>query len=60
MFTKRDFLDNNHNIFSKDAALQLLADFNEVRNWLNECKILATAAKKQMLHNEVLRYGTYV
>ncbi|XP_075976684.1 uncharacterized protein LOC142976947 [Anticarsia gemmatalis] len=41
--------------FTKDAAMQLLADFNEVRNWLNECKSLATAARKQMLQNEVLR-----
>ncbi|KAL4715689.1 hypothetical protein ACJJTC_006268 [Scirpophaga incertulas] len=41
--------------FTKEAALQLLADFNEVRNWLNECKPLPAAAKKQMLQNEVLR-----
>ncbi|CAH2090360.1 unnamed protein product [Euphydryas editha] len=41
--------------FTKEAALQLLADFNEVRNWLNECKALPAPAKKQMLQNEVLR-----
>ncbi|XP_013196634.1 uncharacterized protein LOC106139692 [Amyelois transitella] len=41
--------------FSKDAALQLLADFNEVRIWLNDCKQLTAAARKQMLQNEVLR-----
>ncbi|XP_047997538.1 uncharacterized protein LOC125235137 [Leguminivora glycinivorella] len=41
--------------FSKDAASQLLADFNEVRNWLTECKHLSAAARKQMLQNEVLR-----
>ncbi|CAB3247367.1 unnamed protein product [Arctia plantaginis] len=41
--------------FTKDAAMQLLADFNEVKIWLNECKLLATAARKQMLQNEVLR-----
>ncbi|CAG9100691.1 unnamed protein product [Plutella xylostella] len=41
--------------FSKDAAVQLLADFNEVRNWLTACKHLTPAAKKQMLQNEVLR-----
>ncbi|XP_028038381.1 uncharacterized protein LOC114249101 isoform X1 [Bombyx mandarina] len=41
--------------FSKDAAQQLLADFNEVRNWLNDCKLLTAAARKQMLNNEVLR-----
>ncbi|CAH0727022.1 unnamed protein product, partial [Brenthis ino] len=41
--------------FTKDAALQLLADFNEVRNWLNDCKHLQAPAKKQMLQNEVLR-----
>ncbi|CAG4952736.1 unnamed protein product [Colias eurytheme] len=41
--------------FTKDAAVQLLADFNEVRNWLNECKPLTALARKQMLQNEVLR-----
>ncbi|XP_026730638.1 uncharacterized protein LOC113495845 [Trichoplusia ni] len=41
--------------FTKDAAMQLLADFNEVRIWLTECKSLTTAARKQMLQNEVLR-----
>ncbi|XP_047028033.1 uncharacterized protein LOC124636143 [Helicoverpa zea] len=41
--------------FTKDAAMQLLHDFNEVRNWLSECKPLATASRKQMLQNEVLR-----
>ncbi|XP_059045132.1 uncharacterized protein LOC131840934 [Achroia grisella] len=41
--------------FSKEAAVQLLADFNEVRNWLNDCKQLTGAAQKQMLQNEVLR-----
>ncbi|XP_030022372.2 LOW QUALITY PROTEIN: uncharacterized protein LOC115441649 [Manduca sexta] len=41
--------------FSKEAALQLLADFNEVRNWLNDNILIATAARKQMLQNEVLR-----
>ncbi|CAH1636898.1 unnamed protein product [Spodoptera littoralis] len=41
--------------FTKDAAMQLLHDFNEVRNWLSECKQLATASRKQMLQNEVLR-----
>ncbi|KAF9422920.1 hypothetical protein HW555_001463 [Spodoptera exigua] len=41
--------------FTKDAAMQLLHDFNEVRNWLSECKQLAAASKKQMLQNEVLR-----
>ncbi|XP_035458533.2 uncharacterized protein LOC118281873 [Spodoptera frugiperda] len=41
--------------FTKDAAMQLLHDFNEVRNWLSDCKQLATASKKQMLQNEVLR-----
>ncbi|CAG9788210.1 unnamed protein product [Diatraea saccharalis] len=41
--------------FSKEAAAQLLTDFNEVRNWLNECKSLSSAARKQMLQNEVLR-----
>ncbi|XP_041981513.1 uncharacterized protein LOC121734935 [Aricia agestis] len=41
--------------FTKDAAVQLLADFNEVRVWINECKSLTPAAKKQMLQNEVLR-----
>ncbi|XP_050344507.1 uncharacterized protein LOC126769664 [Nymphalis io] len=41
--------------FTKEAALQLLADFNEVRNWLNECKQLEAPSKKQMLQNEVLR-----
>ncbi|CAH0400108.1 unnamed protein product [Chilo suppressalis] len=41
--------------FSKEAASQLLADFNEVRNWLTACKNLSTTAKKQMLQNEVLR-----
>ncbi|KAJ8719611.1 hypothetical protein PYW08_011786 [Mythimna loreyi] len=41
--------------FTKDAAMQLLHDFNEVRNWLSDCKHLATASRKQMLQNEVLR-----
>ncbi|XP_063828988.1 uncharacterized protein LOC135078319 [Ostrinia nubilalis] len=41
--------------FSKEAAAQLLADFNEVRNWLNDCNPLSNLAKKQMLQNEVLR-----
>ncbi|XP_053608819.1 uncharacterized protein LOC128674352 isoform X2 [Plodia interpunctella] len=41
--------------FSKDAAVQLLADFNEVRVWLDDCKQLPAAARKQMLQNEVLR-----
>ncbi|KAH9642223.1 hypothetical protein HF086_005553 [Spodoptera exigua] len=41
--------------FTKDAAMQLLHDFNEVRNWLSDCKQLAAASKKQMLQNEVLR-----
>ncbi|XP_052742125.1 uncharacterized protein LOC112044032 [Bicyclus anynana] len=41
--------------FTKDAALQLLADFNEVRIWLNNCKHLAATSKKHMLQNEVLR-----
>ncbi|XP_049874828.1 uncharacterized protein LOC126372954 [Pectinophora gossypiella] len=41
--------------FTKDAALQLLADFNEVRNWLNDCTFLSSEAKKKILQNEVLR-----
>ncbi|XP_072939627.1 uncharacterized protein [Epargyreus clarus] len=41
--------------FTKDAAVQLLADFNEVRIWLGDCKPLSNAARKQMLKNEVLR-----
>ncbi|GBP09113.1 hypothetical protein EVAR_4004_1 [Eumeta japonica] len=41
--------------FSKDGAVQLLADFNEVKNWLNNCKALSAGARKQMLQNEVLR-----
>ncbi|CAF4855586.1 unnamed protein product [Pieris macdunnoughi] len=41
--------------FTKVAAEQLLVDFNEVRVWLNECKLLTTTARKQMLQNEVLR-----
>ncbi|XP_073946184.1 uncharacterized protein [Choristoneura fumiferana] len=41
--------------FSKDAASQLLADFNEVRNWLTACKHINNTARKQMLQNEVLR-----
>ncbi|XP_068631810.1 uncharacterized protein [Battus philenor] len=41
--------------FSKDAATQLLADFNEVRNWLNDCKQLSNISRKEMLQNEVLR-----
>ncbi|CAK1582795.1 unnamed protein product [Parnassius mnemosyne] len=41
--------------FTKDAALQLLADFNEVRNWLTDCKELSVDTRKQMLQNEVLR-----
>ncbi|KOB68206.1 Uncharacterized protein OBRU01_18513, partial [Operophtera brumata] len=36
------------------ADHSLLADFNEVRSWLNECKPLSTAGRKQMLQNEVL------
>ncbi|XP_034833081.1 uncharacterized protein [Maniola hyperantus] len=41
--------------FTKDAAVQLLADFNEVRVWLNSCKPLAASSKKHILQNEVLR-----
>ncbi|XP_039757028.1 uncharacterized protein LOC120631485 isoform X1 [Pararge aegeria] len=41
--------------FTKDAAVQLLADFNEVRVWLNNCKPLAASSKKHILQNEVLR-----
>lgn len=44
-----------NNIYSKEAALQLLADFDEVRVWLNQCKQLSAVARKQMLQNEVLR-----
>ncbi|OWR51364.1 hypothetical protein KGM_206665 [Danaus plexippus plexippus] len=41
--------------FTKEAASQLLVDFNEVRIWLNDCTHLSPAAKKHMLQNEVLR-----
>ncbi|CAH2041435.1 unnamed protein product, partial [Iphiclides podalirius] len=41
--------------FTKDAAMQLLTDFNEVRNWLNDCRELSNGTRKQMLQNEVLR-----
>ncbi|CAG9583208.1 unnamed protein product [Danaus chrysippus] len=41
--------------FTKEAASQLLVDFNEVRIWLNDCIHLSSAAKKHMLQNEVLR-----
>ncbi|XP_013139936.1 PREDICTED: uncharacterized protein LOC106104428 [Papilio polytes] len=40
--------------FTKEAALQLLADFDEVRVWLNQCKQLSPVSRKQMLQNEVL------
>ncbi|VVC89527.1 unnamed protein product [Leptidea sinapis] len=41
--------------FTKEGAVQLLADFNEVRNWLRECGFVSDSNKKQMLNNEVLR-----
>ncbi|XP_013172993.1 PREDICTED: uncharacterized protein LOC106121740 [Papilio xuthus] len=41
--------------FTKEAALQLLSDFDEVRVWLNDCIQLSAICRKQMLQNEVLR-----
>ncbi|XP_077287782.1 uncharacterized protein LOC143912376 [Arctopsyche grandis] len=41
--------------FSNAAAEQLLIDFETVKTWLNECKVLSDITRRQMLNNEVLR-----